>query len=619
MDLDIVRVIKSIPKDYGPEELSPLVTPWGEALMGDEEAVPRAEHPRPQFARATVHVLHGWWDYAFVSCADAATAWASTAAPPAMDGRIRVPFSPEASLSGVNRQLQPQELLWYRRPLSRADFKGSGGADQRLILHFDGVDHACAVYLGGTLIGTHEGAYQPFSFDVTDELAAGETVLELCVYDPSETGTQLRGKQRIARSGMWYTAQSGIWQPVWTEVVPAVHVDSVRLDADPDAQELRVTAWLEGTAPLSVDILDAEGIKVATGGADPAEGVGVVSFAIPVAAPRLWSPDDPYLYQLRIRYGTDVVDSYCAFRCVAIEDDESGTKRLCLNHKPFFVRGLLDQGYWPDGLMTAPSDEALSFDLCFVRKAGFNMVRKHIKCESERWYWHADRLGILVWQDMPTGGDNPLDKYARDRPTLFRTTWHAMRDDTAKNQAKLGASDPAYRKAWTDNMAATISRLYNHPCVITWVLFNESWGQFDAALATQLAWEMDATRPVLSTSGWYDQGVGDYHAVHNYFRGMHMFKDPYAGRRKKGHRAQVVSEFGGLTWRIADHSQLDHTYGYAEFESMDAWREALDTMLAKMDALEAQGLSGYVYTQISDVEEETNGLLTYDRRVNKLA
>lgn len=618
MDLDIVRVIKSIPEEHEFEAFEPLWTPWGEDLAADEDATPLAEHPRPQLARERVRILNGWWEYAFVACEKAATAWRSADRPDAMDGRIRVPFSPEAPLSGVDRQLKPDELLWYRTSVEVPDLRQG----ERALLHFDGVDHACAVYVEGARVATHEGAYQPFVVEVSDQVRASGPAgltIEVCVYDPSDEGTQLRGKQVLKRGGMWYTAQAGIWQPVWLEVVPEAYVEDLRLVADPDRAVLKVTAWLVGQAELRIEVAEAEGAVVARGGADPAEGVGVVSFEIPVADPRLWSPADPYLYQLRVRYGTDVVSSYCAFRTVSVEADEAGVKRFCLNHEPLFLRGLLDQGYWPDGLMTAPSDEALSFDIETAKRLGFNLLRKHIKVENERWYWHCDRLGMLVWQDMPSGGDKPRNRESRDLPTLFRRSWHSIRDNEPRGRMRLGAGDESYRRAWTENMAETVSRLSNHPCVVTWVLFNESWGQFDAGLATQMAWEMDGSRPVCSASGWYDQGTGDFHAVHNYFRGMHIFADPY-GRRRENHteRAHVLSEFGGLPWRIEGHSCIDRVYGYAEFETMEDWRAGLDELLASVDALEEKGLSGFVYTEVSDIEEEVNGLLTYDRRVCKL-
>ena len=634
MDLDIVRVIKSIPEEHDFEEFQPLWTPWGEALHANKEQMPLSEHPRPQLARQSVMMLNGWWECEFktyeddeseTGAAKAAESWKSGMLPPAvLGGRIRVPFSPEAPLSGVGRQLQPNEILWYQRRVRVPEL-----GDNQALLHFDGVDHACSVYVGSDCVCKHEGAYQPFVVDVTGYAKYSQPdeglIISVCVYDPSDTGIQLRGKQTLQRGGMWYTAQSGIWQSVWLEIVPDPYLEDLRVVPDPDRELMKVTAWFAGKeeliaqSALEVDVIDAEGAVVAQGGAHPAKGVGVVTFDIPLATPHLWSPDDPYLYQLRISFGEDVVESYCAFRTVSVEADEQGVKRFCLNHRPLFLRGLLDQGYWPDGLMTQPSDEALAFDIQCARDHGFNLLRKHIKVESERWYWHCDRLGMLVWQDMPSGGEKPRNWESRDCPTLFRHSWHSLRDDNPRGRERLGAGSPTYRKIWTENMAATISRLSNHPCIVTWVLFNESWGQFDAGLATQMAWEMDATRPVCSTSGWYDQGTGDYHTVHNYFRKMHIFADPY-GNRKENHaeRAHMLSEFGGLPWRIADHSCIDRIYGYAQYETMEEWRRGFDELIASVDALEAKGLSGWVYTEVSDIEEEVNGILTYDRRVCKL-
>ena len=633
MDLDIARVIKSIPKKHEELEPSQLVTTWGEELSSELETVPLAEHPRPQFARRRVWVLNGWWQYAFVPSEEAAVAWRTARAPEKMQGQIRVPFSPEAWLSGVGQQLTPDQLLWYRCRLGVPEL----AEGERCILHFDGVDYSCAVYLGQHLLGTHEGAYQPFSFDVTDLFAAGESMLQVCVYDPSETGTQLRGKQRLAHGGMWYTAQSGIWQTVWLEVVPQNHIDRVRINADADHGELVVTAWLEGDASFAVSVFDDAGLPVASTEVEPIESTRMATAVIPLEYPRLWRPDDPYLYRLRLTYGDDEIQSYCAFRTISVEQDAQGVTRLCLNHEPFFFRGLLDQGYWPDGLMTPPSDAAMVADIQAVREMGFNMVRKHIKVEPERWYWHCDRLGLLVWQDMPSGGANPGDWFARNIPTLFKYSWHAFSDDEFSYKL-LGSADERYRQEWTETMRDTITRLANHPCIAAWVLFNESWGQFDAGSATQQAWELDSTRPVLSASGWYDQGTGDIHGVHNYFRGTHMFTDTFAGKgsvreqsaleNRKGvrlaftkarrTRAQVVSEMGGLVWHVADHSMYPVSYGYAEFGSEEAWQTAVAELLDNVDLLENEGLSGFVYTQLTDVEEETTGLLTYDRRVRKL-
>ncbi len=612
MDLDIRRVIKSIPKDHGPETLAELTTPWGEAL-GDK-AVAYASNPRPLMARESWQTLDGWWECAFVSCAKASVDWQTATAPESFGLRIRVPFSPEAALSGVKRQLQPTELLWYRRSFATPDLPARGVC----ILHLDGVDYACAVYVNGSKVAEHEGAYLPFEADITHLLRDDEedNVIEVCVYDPSETGTQLRGKQRLKRGGMWYTAQSGIWQSVWLEVVPRTHVEDLLVEPDAEDGSVLVSVRASGIAMLSVELRDGDAL-IAQGIQSRRVG-GRMELRLQVKNHRLWSPDDPYLYDLHINYGDDVIDSYFAFRTVSVETDEQGVVRFCLNHRPLFVRGLLDQGYWPDGLLTAPCEEAMSFDLRAALRAGFNLVRKHIKVESPRFYALCDQMGVLVLQDMPSGGDIPSDRWSRDLPTLVRRSWHSQRDDNERGYTRLGSTDETYRDEWTRTCEDVIGRLSAHPCVVGWVLFNESWGQFDSAAAAQLAADLDPTRPVVAASGWYDQGVGDIRGIHNYFRGMHMFADPYAAQGEKPSRIQMVTEFGGLTWREAEHSQLDHTYGYAGFETKDAWRAALNEILSQMDALEAEGLSGYVYTQLTDVEEETNGLLTYDRRVDKL-
>ena len=608
MDLDIRRVIKSIPKDHGPEQLRPLTTEWGDA-MGE---VAYTSHPRPLLARDTWQTLDGWWECAFVSQRKGRTNWRDAQPPSSFGQSIRVPFSPESSLSGVERQLQPDELLWYRRDFETPELPAHGSC----ILHFDGVDFACAVYVNGNKVIEHEGAYLPFEADITHALREGTNELEVCVYDPSEEGTQLRGKQRLNRGGMWYTAQSGIWQSVWLELVPRTHVEELLVEPNLQTGELTVSVRANGIAMLDVKVLDidtviAEGIQSRRVG-------GRMTLELKVSNHRLWTPDQPTLYDIVVTYGEDVVRSYVAFREVGIGVDDSGHKRLFLNGRPCFLRGLLDQGYWPDGLMTPPSESAIAFDLRAVRRAGFNMVRKHIKVESERFYALCDRMGVLVLQDMPSGGDIPSDRWSRDLPTLVQRSWHSQRDDTDKGRARLGASDEVYRDEWTRTCEDVVTRLSAHPCVIGWVLFNESWGQFDSAAMTQMVWDLDSTRPVLSASGWYDQGTGDIHGVHNYFRGMHMFDDPFAGKGRPGTRGQMLSEFGGLVWMVPEHSALDHTYGYAEYETYDEWLASYEELIAGADALESQGLMGFVYTQLTDIEEETNGLLTYDRRVNKL-
>lgn len=613
MDLDLERVLAARPGEPEQVALAPLSTPWGDEAA---QADPLPEHPRPRLERCAWTSLNGWWEYAIVESSSARDLWPLARSPKEWDGRIRVPFSPEAPLSGVGRQLMPDQLLWYRCLFAVDELRGG----RRLLMHFDAVDYACACYVNGERVGTHVGGYLPFDLDVTSAVHPGVNSVELCVYDPSERGTQLRGKQRIRRGNMWYTAQSGIWQSAWLEEVPARHVRELVVQARPDEGVLEVRAQLNEPGDVfAVDVLDAEGRVV--GAADAPATEDEVLVEVGVSDPHLWEPDDPYLYGLRVSYGEDEARSYAAFRTVGVEEDAEGVPRFCLNHRPLFVRGVLDQGYWPDGLMTAPSDAAMVADIEAARAAGFNMLRKHVKIEPQRWYWHCDRLGMLVWQDMVSGGDLPRKWASAHVPTLVRRSWNSYPDNLGRCWRRLGAADKDYRREWIHTARSAITWLSSHPSIACWVLFNESWGQFSSSDVCDRLRTVDGTRPFVATSGWYDQGAGDFFSVHNYFRSMRVYKDPHALlRRMRGmpERAFIIGEMGGLTCPVAGHVSVDTTYGYDAYEDAGSWREALRTLLADVDALQAEGLSGFVYTQLTDVEEETNGLLTYDRRVNKL-
>lgn len=632
-------------------------------------------HPHPQFARTSWVSLDGAWEYAFQEmgdtfkahdmwrathrcvsdaygeCASGTSderAWGISAieTPSEFEGVIRVPFSPEAPLSGVNRQLQPTELLWYRKTFS--DPRVAAGDSRRCILHFEAVDYACACFLNGQRIGEHVGGYLPFSFDITDALVAGENELTLWVYDPSDAGVQLRGKQCLERGGIWYTAQSGIWQSVWLEVVPAAHITSLEIDASTTGN-LTLTVAVCGNETLRARLLD-DGSEVGVAVCDCAEALNasqtqgekvyasgvsgaptstfstdcpaqvddthvshVQTLTLALENPHLWSPDDPHLYQLELTFGRDMVYSYVAFREVCMRRDAKGISRLRLNGEPIFLRGVLDQGYWPDGLMTSPADDALVFDIQSMKDLGFNMLRKHIKVESDRWYYHCDRLGMLVWQDMVCGGDALSSWHSSYKPTFFRSSWGRTSDETARRHKHFSAGDASFQKEWTDTCAKTVAYLKNHPCIVTWVLFNEAWGQFHARAATDMVRALDRTRPIDAVSGWYDQRCGDFLSVHNYFRPLAVYRDLASSPR-----AFVISEFGGLTYQVKDHCVLETSYGYGSIESAEAFEQAVCSVLKQADDLEERGLAGFVYTQLSDVEEETNGLLTYDRRVNKL-
>ena len=641
--LNIRKVLGAKPKEHVEAELAELLTPWGEQL--DRRHV-LEEHPTPQLEREVFQVLNGPWDCAFAAsghdpAGDLAAVCAAAPMPAeeAFDAEIVVPFSPEAPLSGVRRQLQPDELLWYRRSLMMPEL----GMEGRCLLHFQAVDHACALRVNGRLVGTHVGGYDSFTFDITEFLEEGSNDLMLCVADPSEFGGQPRGKQRFDRGDIWYSAQSGIWQTVWLEVVPAEHI--VRLQIEPDAETGILVVGVEcsndeipprgnrliagrpsksrgeyddETVPprrrlIRMKVFDAEGELVASGKGRVENGTGAVAVHVPDV--RKWSPDDPCLYKLRLTLGDDVVRSYCGFRTVEMRRDDAGVPRVFLNGEPLFVRGVLDQAYWPDGLLTAPSDEALVFDIEAMREAGFNLMRKHIKVECARWYYHCDRLGMLVLQDMVQGGEPEIRSWDWSyKPTLFKASWNRFRDDTPAHWARLGAGGATgarYRDEWVRLCRVTVRELGGHPCIIGWSLFNEGWGQFCAREACALVRRLDPTRVVDAVSGWYDQACGDFHSVHNYFRELEVWPCKHG-------RAFFVSEFGGFSHRVEGHSSLSECYGYEVYDDLDEWRVAVPKLLAHMNALESRGLAGYVYTQVSDIEEETNGLLTYDRRVRKL-
>lgn len=640
--LDIRRVLASAPKKHTEETLNSLTTVWGEAL-DTSNVLP--EHPRPRMQRDNYVMLNGVWEYAIAPVdgeVDAETL-ALQEIPSRWDGQIVVPFSPEAPLSGVGRTVRPYELLWYRRKIDLPELVD----DQRLILHFDAVDWMCACFVNGKLAGTHTGGYLPFSFDVTNLLGSSETgesaasaartenvvtadsadtaELVLCVWDPSDTGSQLRGKQRLSRGDIWYTAQSGIWQSLWYEVVSAVHIESLTLKGDMfGALEVRANVQVSGLYGVQTSACELELALKDELGQDvllatlPVDEAGEIHAELHVDDPQLWSPESPHLYAVEAtlrRDGVvvDAVHSYCAFRTVEVKKDVAGVPRVHLNGAPYFVRGVLDQGYWPDGLLTAPSDDALVYDVEAMKSAGFNTLRKHIKIESERWYYHCDRIGMLVWQDCVSGGSAYSPWHTSQKPTLFSFTWGRFDDTTPSHHEALSAGEDGYRKEWTETCQEMVKLLDGHPSIGFWTLFNEGWGQFDARAATEAVRALDATRPIDATSGWYDQGCGDFLSIHNYFRPL---RAGWHGKQREN-RAAIISEFGGLAQMTSGHTSLDHSYGYGDFATVEDWRGAVQKLLAVAESLQVEGLSGYVYTQVSDVEEEVNGLLTYDRKINK--
>ncbi len=563
-----------------------LLTPWGEQLDREQ---PLPEYPRPQMCRDSYVNLNGPWEYAFRISSKEPADW---------DGHIIVPFSPESPLSGVGRQLKPGENLHYRRMFPTPAHAGS----ERVLLHFGAVDQWCRLRVNGRLVGEHEGGYLPFTFDITQFLHdtdSAENSVHLLVTDPTDTGVGARGKQRLRPGGIWYTAQSGIWQTVWLEVVPDVHVSALRIQPDLDRIDVTVAVSDELSSQCRVEVF-CGGVAVAAG-----EGPPGSTITIPVPDGHPWSPADPFLYDLRIVAGEDEVRSYCGLRRFGIAPDENGFPRLQLNGEPYFHAGVLDQGYWSDGLYTAPSDSAMVHDIAMMKQMGFTMLRKHIKIEPLRWYYHCDRLGMLVWQDMVNGGGH----YRRRVVEVPAVAPLHLRDGRYRLFAR---ADGAGRRQWLEEMAATVDLLRNCTALAVWVPFNEGWGQFDANGAAETIRRLDPTRQVDHASGWHDQGGGDFTSLHVYFR-------PFRVPRRKTGRVLALSEYGGYSLHLDDHSVSDTEFGYRRYGSVAMLTEAFRRLHTDqiIPAL-GRGLAATVYTQLSDVEDETNGLLTYDRRVVKI-
>ncbi|MBD7996007.1 glycoside hydrolase family 2 [Arthrobacter sp. Sa2CUA1] len=583
-----------------------LKTVWGAAL-DPGNVLP--EYPRPQLVRENWSNLNGSWDYAF-------TPAGVLEQPETWDGKILVPFSPEAPLSGVERQLQPQEALWYRRTFSVSGLLPAAGGDaagdtgRRVLLHFGAVDQACTVTLNGRAAGRHDGGYLPFTLDVTDLLRPGrEQELVVRVLDGSDTNGASRGKQKLERGGIWYTAQSGIWQTVWLEAVPATWVRRLVITplASLDGAEFTVHAGVGVDAGLDVGraeiTVTADGTEVAHGWAAPGEPL-----LLQLPEPRLWSPEDPFLYTVSVRLGEDRVQSYFGLRTFGMGADRGGHQRLLLNGQPYFHAGLLDQGYWPDGLYTAPADAAMIHDIQTAKDLGFTMLRKHIKVEPLRWYYHCDRLGMLVWQDLVNGGLG--DGRA---PELLRLPGRGSRSD--RRYAKFGRSDAAGRETFRREMRETVELLRSVPSLVMWVPFNEGWGQFDAAAIAAELRSLDPTRGIDHASGWHDQGAGDAKSLHVYAVPFHVRK-----RWQRDPRAVVLSEYGGFSFPVPGHTWNTEVFGYGKtlHSREELGRAFTELHRTQIEPAVKQGLAATVYTQLSDVEDEVNGLLTYDRKVLKL-
>ena len=544
-----------------------LLTPEGEALQKDPARIPWDVYPRPQMKRDSFYCLNGEWAVS-VNCGDTQT--------------IRVPFCPESVLSGVG--MPPSDLFTadYRRTFTLPEGFNQG----RVILHLGAVDANAIVSLNGRRVGCHQGGYEAFSFDVTDYLQ-DENRLEV---DCSDTLDHVLpyGKQRQDRGGMWYTPVSGIWQTVWLESVPEAYIRSLRIDT------------AENTATITADGVTDGTVTVHTPD-------GALSFpltdgkaTVKIPSPRLWSPEDPYLYQFAVEAGDDRVESYFALRTLEIKAVD-GVPRLCLNGKPVFLHALLDQGYWSDGIYTPATPECYEQDILAMKVLGFNTLRKHIKVEPEQFYYDCDRLGMLVMQDMVNNGD-----YSFFRDTALPTVGLKKLNDKRLHRSE------ATRRAFFEGMEATVSQLRNHPCIVYWTIFNEGWGQFDSQTAYEHLKTLDSTRFIDTASGWFKGADSDVDSEHIYFKPVKL---------KYSEKPMVLSEFGGYSYKPEGHvANTKGTYGYRFFGEQADFEAALIRLYEEeiIPAVE-KGLCGAVYTQVSDVEDETNGLLSYDRRVCKVA
>lgn len=568
-----------------------LKTRWADQV--DKEHV-LEEYPRPLLKRDSYVNLNGLWDYAITI---------EKGRPRSYDGKILVPFSPEAFLSGVNRQLQPAETLWYHRELPD-EVKAEDG--KRWLLHFGAVDQYAVVYVNGKRAARHLGGYLPFTVDVTDALRDEKNEVLIQVRDYSDAFYYARGKQKLRRGGMFYTAQSGIWQTVWMEKVPDVYITDIVAAPLYDEKAFRIKVLVRdggSVQPVKVEV------TVSSDGMKPVRVKGNAGEEILISTGKFhaWSPEDPFLYDIRVCAGADSAGSYAAMRKVHVERDKEGIPRIYLNNRPYFQRGVLDQGYWPEGLYTPPCDEAMIYDIQMMKALGFNMLRKHLKIEPQRWYYHCDRLGMLVWQDMVNGGRSYRSWYVTYLATAMEYFHLHMPDSMLW---LLRRRDERGRKQFVSEMKETIRRLYGHPSIVTWVIFNEGWGQFHAGEVTEIAKEEDDTRLIDQASGWFDQGGGDMRSIHNYFFPLEIIPQD---------RVTVLSEYGGYSLSVPEHRMYRKIYGYRIYRKPEELTKGYRGLIEKsvLPNIE-KGLSAVIYTQLSDVEEEVNGILTYDRKFLKL-
>ena len=558
-----------------------ISTQWSEQVNPDN-VLP--EYPRPIMERTEWKNLNGLWDYAIIE--------KGKHTPSVFDGKILVPFAVESSLSGVGKTVGAEKELVYRRSFDvPSSWKG-----KRVLLHFGAVDWRTDVWVNEVKVGSHTGGFTPFSFDITEALQRKNNTLLVKVWDPTDKGYQPRGKQVSRPEGIWYTPVTGIWQTVWLEPVSESYIQDLRITPDIDNSLLSLKALVKDAT--SKDLVE---VKVFDGQQLVAQGKSINGECVQVAMPenaKLWSPESPFLYTLKVSLKqngklVDEVSSYAAMRKYSSKRDVNGIVRLELNNKPLFQFGPLDQGWWPDGLYTAPTDEALLYDIQKTKDFGFNMIRKHIKVEPARWYTYCDKLGIIVWQDMPSGDRNP--------------EWQNRKYFEGTEMKRSAESEACYRKEWKEIMDA----LYSYPCIGTWIPFNEAWGQFKTPEIVEWTKQYDPTRLVNPASGGNHYTCGDMLDLHNYPAPELYLYD--------AQRATVLGEYGGIGWVVQGHIwEPDRNWGYIQFNSSKEVTDEYVKYAEKLYDLIPRGFSAAVYTQTADVEVEVNGLMTYDRKVIKL-
>ena len=593
-----------------------LISRWGKEI---DPGNILQEYPRPNLVRDSYFNLNGKWECR-INESETADFY---------DETIIVPFSPESMLSGVGKIVMPHQRLHYRKKFTLPE----GFKKSRVLLHFGAVDQECSVFVNGIRVGGHKGGYLPFHFDITDSLRQGENVLTLSVTDRTEQSPHARGKQKLQKKGkyasLFYTPQSGIWKTVWMESVEKAYIEDVRITPLYDDSSVRFEITVLNACKIS-------GAETSGGKASGGETSGTVRLAVLDRGGKIgqaeitvrqekeikqvisqeikldgfkpWTPDTPHLYDVIIRYGEDEVRSYFGMRKLSTGRDGKGILRFFLNNKPYFFNGILDQGYWPESLMTAPSDEALVYDIIKLKEMGYNTIRKHVKIEAERFYYHCDRLGMMVWQDMPNGGGEYNMVFVTHLPNASDRFARGVSD---RHYGIFKRKDGEGRRQYYTDLKNMVSTLYNYPSIAVWVPFNEGWGQFDAAKATKEVREIDSGRLINEACGWFDQGGGDMYSIHNY---RHKLKV-----KPQQDRVVALTEYGGYAYPVEEHLSCKKEFGYQHYHSTEEltqnykrlWEEEIYPNLQ-------YGLCSAIYTQTSDIEEEINGVLTYDREIVKL-